>query len=574
MTAVRLAALGILLAAPWSYAGSAGEGASPESAAGALPQTTGRIATISIERTNVFDPSVPGEDWWPFRIANRIHILTRERVVAREALLRPGDPWQNLKALETERNLRSLGFIRHADMRPMLRPDGRLDVGIRTQDSWTLAPQLGVGTEGGEHFFVSGVREGNLLGFGKEVSFFHSEIGSETRNELRYVDPRVLNTWQQLTSHYSKTSRGDEIGVMVHRPFFSFETRHAMDVSWARVVQENTLYQNADDTTEFLQDFRTVRASVGRRLGDSTRLVQRASVGTLFARSLFTAADGTTPGTLPEDRTLSGPVFGYSWIQPRYLKEINIDRMQRVEDFNLGNELSLSAGPMLRSWGSDRDRWVFTALSQQGLGFGPGRFALAQVGANARAAGGAFENALLYANLNLFWKPGWAMGQTLVGHVEFNTTRRLDGEKQIILGGDSGLRGYKNNSFTGGRSILFNFEDRLFLDREFFHLLYLGGVAFVDAGHVTREGGPLALDSFKSDVGFGLRLSPSRSTSGGVLRLDLAYALNGGPGNDRWVATLRAGQAFDLLGSASRSALRSPDAVLAEGSATDRLRRR
>src|SRR5947208_168923 len=77
-----------------------------------------RIERVLIERKNVFDLSVPGEDWWPFRLANRIHIQTRDPVIRHEILLPPGEPWDPLKALESERNLRNLGFIRHAEVNP------------------------------------------------------------------------------------------------------------------------------------------------------------------------------------------------------------------------------------------------------------------------------------------------------------------------------------------------------------------------------------------------------------------------------------------------------------------------
>ncbi|MEE8424499.1 MAG: hypothetical protein V3S11_01655, partial [Elusimicrobiota bacterium] len=468
------------------------------------------VAGISIERLNVFDPSVTGEDWWPFRMANLIHIKTRKSVVLHEVLISPGSRFDDLKAIETERNLRSLGFIRHAELRPIPRPDGKLDLRVRTQDSWTLMPQFGVGTEGGDNFFIAGIREGNLLGYGKEISYFHSEVGPTVRNELRYSDPRVWNSWYGLLTHFADTSRGSEVGVRLSNPFVSFASRWASDVSWAKINEEQELFQSAETTSKFDLDFRAVRSLGAVRVGRSRRFVQRVQAGTLFERYRFGAKTETAAGTLPSDRTLSGPLVGYSWIQPKYLKETEINSMQRVEDFNLGNEFMIDAGPMLKSWGSDRDRWIGSALMQQGLRLAPGRFILAQAGVQGRLAGRVVENAIFFSNLNLVWKTEWPFRQTFVSHLEWNTTRRLDGEKQLALGGSAGLRGYKNDSFTGDKVVLLNFEDRVFHDRDFFHLLYLGGVVFFDAGIVQAKGARLSLRQFKSDVGFGLRFSPSR----------------------------------------------------------------
>lgn len=532
------------------------------------------VAGISIERLNVFDPSVPGEDWWPFRMANLIHIKTRKSVVLHEVLISPGSRFDDLKAIETERNLRSLGFIRHAELRPIPRPDGKLDLRVRTQDSWTLMPQFGVGTEGGDNFFIAGIREGNLLGYGKEISYFHSEVGPTVRNELRYSDPRVWNSWYGLLTHFADTSRGSEVGVRLSNPFVSFASRWASDVSWAKISEEQELFQASETTSRFDLDYRAVRALGAVRLGRSRSFVQRVQAGTLFERYRFAALTETAAGTLPSDRTLSGPLVGYSWIQPKYIKETEIHSMQRVEDFNLGNEFMFDAGPMLKSWGSDRDRWIGSALMQQGLRLAPGRFILAQAGVQGRLAGRVVENAMFFSNLNLFWKTEWPFRQTFVTHLEWNTTRRLDGEKQLSLGGSTGLRGYKNDSFTGDKAVLLNFEDRFFHDREFFHLVYLGGVVFFDAGIVQAEGTRLALKQFKSDIGFGLRFSPSRSTSGRVVRLDLAYALNDGPGRDRWVVSIRGGQAFSIFNSSNRRALRRPDDVIVTSRPADRLLRR
>ncbi|MDE2511244.1 MAG: hypothetical protein KGL74_08990, partial [Elusimicrobia bacterium] len=59
-------------------------------------------------------------------------------------------------------------------------------------------------------------------------------------------------------------------------------------------------------------------------------------------------------------------------------------------------------------------------------------------------------------------------------------------------------------------------------------------------------------------VGLGLRAASTRSSSGGVVRLDLAYALNASPGGPRMVVSLRVGQAFNLFNSAAAAVRTSP----------------
>ncbi|MFA6029471.1 MAG: hypothetical protein WC969_06440 [Elusimicrobiota bacterium] len=524
---------------------------------------------LELERGNVFDLSRPGEDQWLFRLANRIHVLTRSEVVRRELLLAPGEPFDARKALETERNLRALGFIRAAEVLPA--EDGGLRV--RTVDAWTLKPQVSMGTEGGDHYLIAGVAEDNLLGTGRALSFHHAWIGGDARSETRFADPRLLGSRWRLLGLFTQAPDGDSNGMLVERPFFSLDTPWSARFSWARIIGDESLYRAAEERSKFNEDWRSVRSELGARLPAWSGGTHRVFAGTVFEKAVFTAGADTEPGTLPAGRTLSGPYAGVSSVQADYVKETEIDSIRRVEDFNLGPELSARAGPLLEAWGSDRDRWALSAGAQKGLRLPGGAFALSGTGLQGRLARGRAEDWIAYANLNLFAKIPQPLPQTLVVHFEFNTTGALDGEKQLMLGGNTGVRGYRNRSFAGTRTMLLNIEDRVFIDRQWWHLFYLGGAAFLDSGWTDDEG-PLARSRPRSDLGVGLRLSPSRSATGAVIRLDLAYALNRGPGPSRWVVSLRGGQAFSIFNSTNRRVLVAPDAALGEESAGARLRKR
>lgn len=512
-----------------------------------------QVAEIRVERVNVFDPTVPGEDWWPFRIANKIHYPTRESVIRREILFAPGEVWDPLKVIQSERNLRANGAFRRADILPVDRPDGRVDAVARTQDSWTTNPRFSAGTEGGESFFSMGVEEGNILGYGKSVAFDYGKANGKTASSYGYGDPRFMGTRLGLNGGYSRGSSGDSGSASLTRPFYSLDAHGASAVAWRRFSDEFSLQREAAEFTKFRKSRRTAEASVGRRLPWDTTFVQRVEAGWYADKLQYEAMKETLPGSLPFDRELSGPTVGYSWVQPRYIKETYIDRMERVEDFNLGNEMTARAGWMGRKTGSDRDRTVWNVSNQQGVRFAPGRFAIARVGLSGRTVGGRWDNGLASADLNVFWKTNWRGDHTLVAHAEGAFGRALDKDSQILLGGSTGLRGYKNYSFVGGKAVLVNFEDRFFFPGEFLHLMRLGAALFVDSGIVADEGANPTLRGIKSDVGFGLRAGSTRSRSGAVGRIDLAYALNRGPGNgSRWVFSITGGQAFSLFNSAAR----------------------
>lgn len=530
-------------------------------------EPVGPVSEIRIERVNVFDPTVPGEDWWPFRFANKIHYPTRESVIRRELLFAPGEVWDPLLVIQSERNLRANGSFRRVDIIPVKRPGGEVDAVVRTQDSWTTNPRFAAGTEGGESFFGLGLEEGNILGYGKSLAFDYGRTGNKTESSYSYGDPRFMGTRMALNGTYSRGNVGDSGAASLTSPFYSLDSPRASAVSWRRSVAENTMYRDAEEHTEFRVKRRVVEGSLGRRLDADRIFVQRVEGGWYSDRAQYEpmagVAPGTLPGTLPDNRELSGPTIGYSWVQPDYIKESYIDRMERVEDFNLGNELSARAGWMSSKTGSDRDRVIFTASNQQGVGFAPGRFAIGRVALSGRTVAGRWENSLANADLNFFWKTNWRGDHTLVGHLEGAFGKFLDRDSAITLGGSTGLRGYKNNSFVGGQAVLVNFEDRFFFPGEFFHLVRLGAAVFVDSGVVGREGVDLTLRDIKSDIGLGLRAASTRSRSGGVGRIDVAYALNRGPGGgSRWVISIKGGQAFNLFNSAARGVDPSPPSRL------------
>lgn len=522
-----------------------------------------RIGEIRVERVNVFDPTVPGEDWFPFRAANKIHYPTRETIIRRELLFAPGEVWDPLKVIQSERNLRANGSFRRIDILPVPRPDGGVDAVVRSQDSWTTNPRFAAGTEGGESFFRFGLEEGNVLGYGKRVAIDYGRTGSKSASSYGYEDPRFLNTRLALAAGYSHGSAGDTAATSLTSPFYSLDSPRASAISWSRSVAEVDVYRDAEEYTEFRKRRRLAEASIGRRLEADRIFVQRVEAGWFTDRAQYEPLALTRAGTLPADRELSGPTLGYSWVQPDYIKETYIDRMERVEDFNLGNELSVRAGWMSEKTASDRDRALFNVSNQQGVSFAPGLFAIGRLALSGRTASGRWENALANADLNFFWKTNIRGDHTFVGHIEGAFGKYLDRDNFVSLGGGTGLRGYKNNSFVGDKAVLVNFEDRFFFPGEWLHLARLGAAIFVDSGVVAREGADMTLRNIKSDVGAGLRVAGTRSRSGGVGRIDVAYALNRGPGGgSRWVISIKGGQAFSLFNSAARGVEPSPPSRL------------
>ncbi|MBI4056915.1 MAG: hypothetical protein HY399_05130 [Elusimicrobia bacterium] len=533
------------------------------------------VRSIQIERLNVFDPAVSGEDWWIFKLANKIHIKTKPHVIERELLLKSGSVWDPLKAEESERNLRQFSFLKNARLLAQENQKGVLNLAVRTQDTWTLEPQILFSIEGGEKSYSAGILERNLLGLGKEISLFHDQTGGERRNEARFFDPRLYGTWVRSYALYNETDTGHEKQFLVERPFYSLSTLSAFQIRYARLTKEDNLFQWAHTISSFQQAHELFRTQFGFKVNKDPTFPHRLEGGYWYQRDRFDASLTTTAGSLPQGRKWSAPFLSYSWVQAEYLKDNFIDKAERLEDFNLGNEARFLIGYAGESLGSDRERILYEARQHQGIPLGPGRFLLLEGGATGRVREKKLENALYFGSLNVYWKLPTVFPQTWVWHVEGAYGKHLDGENQLILGGDNGLRGYKVLSFTGNKSILMNVEGRIFHPKEVLALTYVGAAVFFDAGTVASPGQPLLWKDIKSDVGIGFRLGPTRSASGTVARMDLAYALKGNPaGGSRWVVSIISGHAFGSDTNTVRHLLLGAATDIRDESITTRFKKR
>ncbi len=103
----------------------------------------------------------------------------------------------------------------------------------------------------------------------------------------------------------------------------------------------------------------------------------------------------------------------------------------------------------------------------------------------------------------------------------------LDGDHDLVLGGDSGLRGYPLRYQAGSARAVFTLEERVFTDWYPFNLFHVGGAVFADVGRTWGDSAVnVPNEGLLKDVGLGLRFGNSRSSLGNVIHLDLAFPLD------------------------------------------------
>jgi len=525
-----------------------------------------KVQTIQVQVQNVFDPEIPSENYWPYRVANIIHIRTRAAVIRRQLLMRPGDIADPDLFDESERNLRALPFVKSANIQEIPRPSGDVDLVVKTQDTWTLKPQLNFGTQGNQSTFSTGIEEDNFLGYGKSVTVFYTKDQNGVSRELGYVDPQIGNTRLTLNTDFKDTSTGDEEHVNLQQPFYSLESRWSAGMMTDRVIGVQKVYQSGNEINEYTQRHLHLDPSVGMRLNDDPENVHRLTLRFRYTKDDYLPDSLTQPNSLPANNTLSGPLLVWNFIQSQFIKETFIDKAERVEDFNLGHQLTAETGYSGRAMGATDNSVPYSV--NDGFGFGgEGQwFGLASLGLAGRyntyasnQIGGRPLNTLYFGNLNVFGHLLSMFPLTGVAHMEATYLQNPDIQDFVQLGGDTGLRGYPVKAFTGDKSVLANLETRFYAPYEVLHLAYIGGAAFVDAGQVQPQGVGFNRRDLHADVGAGFRFALTRSTIGTVYRVDFAYAVGPVQQTNRWVVSLTAGQGF---GHNNNSAPMFPEVTL------------
>lgn len=139
---------------------------------------------------------------------------------------------------------------------------------------------------------------------------------------------------------------------------------------------------------------------------------------------------------------------------------------------------------------------------------------------------GTLENLLFQANADYYRRRSDI--RLFFASLSAATGRNLDADRQILLGGDNGLRGYPLRFQSGHKRLLLTLEERVFTDWYPLRLFRVGGAVFFDAGRAWGDkpsGAPGT--AFLKNIGFGLRLGNPRSGLGNMAHVDLAFPLDG-----------------------------------------------
>jgi len=484
------------------------------------------IGEIRIDNQNIFDLSDPRENNFLYRLANDLHIRTRQSVIRRQLLFNSGEPVSVQRIDETERLLRENRYLYEVRIRPIAYHDGVVDIEVVTRDTWTLDPGLGFSRKGGDNKSTLGLKELNLFGTGTAIEWERTTVDEGYVDAFQFNNNHLFGSRVRLNYAYEDRYDGKGQFAALVRPFYSLETHWAAGVEGSTVDQLVSAYTDDTLTSQYQRNTDAVGIFGGWSEGLVDGWTRRYFVGLDYLETNYELVPGQPPpAELPADEIRVSPYLRYQVIENEFEKTTNRREIGRVEYFRLGFASDIKLGYAATALGSTRPVWSYLASVSKGWSMSGDRILVAAGSVAGLYADGNSEDQLLAGAVQYFI-PQSNRAQTFFG-LAVDAATDVDESNQLLLGGDNGLPGYPTGYQSGDRRVLLNIEQRVYTNWFPFRLFRVGGAVFFDTGRAWGgEFSNAEKPGWLADVGFGLRIFSVRSAFGSVFHVDVAFPIN------------------------------------------------
>jgi hypothetical protein len=172
------------------------------------------------------------------RTGNMLHVKSRHLTIRNLLLIRQNQPFDSLLVKESERLVRSYGYVQ--DVSFFVKVTGSksdsVDIFILELDKWSIIPGIAISPS---RVSVK-LTDKNFAGFGHEFqndfTWYHT-TGQNSYNTKYYI-PNINNTYINTTLHYGKDESGNSTKLLaVDRPFFSPFAKWAAGVKFTQQFQ-------------------------------------------------------------------------------------------------------------------------------------------------------------------------------------------------------------------------------------------------------------------------------------------------------------------------------------------------
>ncbi|PJA76320.1 hypothetical protein CO151_03160 [bacterium CG_4_9_14_3_um_filter_65_15] len=500
------------------------------------------------------------------RLMNRLHFNTRKWVIRRELLFRTGEPLRPNLLAETERNLRTLGFLNDIRVQPTdTLAGGRVPVEVSLRESWSLRTDFSyTQASGGDSRWNVQMSDNNFLGYG--VTMGAGVGGDEDAGfwNLWYRQRRFLGTELYFGMDDRERDDGYIREIFIHRPFWAEGDRWGLETRyWDHSLNERYYLSNGGPAGVDPERPSSLYALLSRRekgaeisvllragRSDEGR-IWRPGLGARWTETRLDPGAGSrvlSDGCVMDLAWLAGPdqplgrddgttVWPYFRLHTRgrgWTKERFILHYGAVEDINLTPVADVKVGPVLAALGTDtasgEDRWRAEGIWEQWVVSGPGVILLH---GSAEAEWGAAAADYHRYSLLAGWMGHWGAEDTpwlTRAFAEYGHGQALVGSRAFTLGLDQGLRTLEFDGMAGDRLLRWTLEEGKVLPGEMLGMFRYGLGAFFASGAAWWQDEDRDSGDARHEVGFGLRFGPTRSANAATGRIDVVWDLDHGDG--------------------------------------------
>jgi hypothetical protein len=204
------------------------------------------IRNINIETLDPFgytiaDTIVANQNFLA-KTGNSLHLKSQPITIRNLLLIRQNQPFDSLLAKESERLVRSQGYVHDVSfyVKTVSKNSDSVDVFIRELDNWSIIPKV----ESTASSFTINLLEKNFLGLGHEFRNIYTwnHTTGDDAFSTRYYIPNIRNTYINSTLLYGIDEYENFVkSFAVDRPFFSPFARWAAGVNFAQIFRNDSI---------------------------------------------------------------------------------------------------------------------------------------------------------------------------------------------------------------------------------------------------------------------------------------------------------------------------------------------
>ena len=506
-------------------------------------KTVGRIL---VDNQPVFSP----RDGF-LTMFNVLHVTTKESVIDREVLLRPGQAWDSELIDETRRKLTDPLYTTLVVITPVKsQTPGQVDLLVVTRDIWSLRLNSQYEIQQSKLTGLSfSLSENNLFGRRKTAALSFSMDQGDIFVGPIYIDKNVMGTRMRFSSSagplFARSDgafEGTRSTTSLAYPLWSSRSKWAADIGFSHFVGKVRFFDGTElatydnERTEeleevpFLYDLANynLEGGVTRSFGYPFIIRLRAGYDLRINRPTVPDEFGFDDSTrtafvtdvFPRSERSSAVFFRTSAFLNKFKVFRNINTYDLPEDVRLGPSMSATISSSLKLIGSEENFFSGSLSASYGQAVGDDSLLQAAVSTSSRLQSGDLVDRTAGMTLAATGPVVANLFRPIAQFAIVSRTKDIN-NRFFTLGGDNGLRGFAINRFRGDRRVRGNIELRGLPYKLWFGRI--GGTVFYDTGHAADVLSELQL---QHDVGFGIRgLVPQLQRT--VFRFDLAVPLSG-----------------------------------------------